>query len=73
MKMKMKQVLALALCAALLLCGGTTAAFAKGTNSNPETRSALEETTSVPTSAQEATAGSKEETVYVLTLSLIHI
>lgn len=67
MKMKMKQVLALALCAALLLCGGTTAAFAKGTNSNPETRSALEETTSVPTSAPEAAAGSKEETVYVLT------
>lgn len=67
MKTKMKQVLALALCAALLLCGGTTAAFAKGTNSNPETGSALEETTSAQTSAPIAAAGSKEETVYVLT------
>ncbi len=67
MKTKMKQVLALALCAALLLCGGTTAAFAKGTNSNPETGSALEETASAQTSEPEAAAGSKEETVYVLT------
>lgn len=67
MKTKMKQVLALALCAALLLCGGTTAAFAKGTNSNPETGSALEETASAQTSEPKAAAGSKEETVYVLT------
>ena len=67
MKTKMKQVLALALCAALLLCGGTTAAFAKGTNSNPETGSALEETASAQISEPKAAAGSKEETVYVLT------
>lgn len=65
MKSKMKQALALALCAALLICGGTTAAFAKGTNSNPETGSALEETRQ--TSVQEAAAVAKEETVYVLT------
>ena len=58
--MKMKQVLALALCAALLLCGGTTAAFAKGANSNPETGSAFEETTSAQISAPEAVTGSKE-------------
>lgn len=67
MKTKMKQVLALALCAALLVCGGTAAAFAKGTSSNPEAESSFKEITSAPTSAPEAAKGSKDETVYVLT------
>lgn len=67
MKTKMKQVLALALCAALLLCGGTTAAFATGRNSAPVAERAVEETAAVQISAPQTAAASKEETVYVLT------
>ena len=67
MKSKMKQILALALCAALLVCGGTMAAFAMGTNSAPETERTVEETTAAQTSAPKAAAANKDETVYVLT------
>lgn len=67
MKTKMKKAIALALCAALVLCSGTTAAFALGANNTSAAEAAMAETSAAQAGSTAAAAASKEETVYVLT------